>query len=70
MKKKKKTIQKFTNVQIMESMRLHEVQSALRLERINEKFDEIDKKITSIESKIWIIAALIVGTAITNMMVA
>ena len=70
MKLEQKTIQKFTNVQIMESMRLHEVQSALRLERINEKFDEIDKKITSIESKIWIIAALIVGTAITNMMVA
>jgi len=70
MKMQQKVTQKLTNIQIMESIRLHEAECSLRLERINEKFDDIDKKITSIESKIWIIAALIVGTAITNMMVA
>ena len=58
--------QKLTNSQIMESIRVHEAECAIRTERINEKFVAIDKSMSSIESKIWIIAALIVGTAITN----
>tara|TARA_R110000772_G_scaffold95115_3_gene193307 strand:- start:983 stop:1216 length:234 start_codon:yes stop_codon:yes gene_type:complete len=58
--------QKLTNSQIIEAVRVHEAECAIRTERINEKFVAIDKSMSSIESKIWIIAALIVGTAITN----
>ena len=62
--------QKLTNSQIIEAVRVHEAECAIRTERINEKFVAIDKSMSSIESKIWIIAALIVGTAITNIAMA
>ena len=64
-----KPSQRLTTTQILEQIKVHEAECALRLERINEKFEDLNKKISSIESKIWVVAALIVGTAITNIFI-
>lgn len=62
-----KPTQRLSTLQVLEQIRIHEAECALRLERINEKFDEINSKMISIEQKMWIITALIVGASITNM---
>ena len=64
-----KPSQRLTTTQILEQIKVHEAECALRLERINEKFEDLNKKISSIESKIWVVAALMVGTAITNIFI-
>jgi len=64
-----KPSQRLTTAQILEQIKVHEAECALRLERINEKFEDLNKKISAIESKIWVVAALIVGTAITNIFI-
>lgn len=64
-----KTSQRLSTLQVLEQIHIHEAECALRLERMNEKFEDIDKKINGIESKMWVIAALIVGTAITNIFI-
>jgi hypothetical protein len=61
-----KTSQRLSTLQVLEQIRIHEAECALRLDRINEKFGEIQDKMISIENKMWIITALIVGAAITN----
>tara|TARA_R110002153_G_scaffold29711_10_gene91163 strand:+ start:2609 stop:2836 length:228 start_codon:yes stop_codon:yes gene_type:complete len=61
-----KTSQRLSTLQVLEQIRVHEAECALRLDRINEKFEEINNKMISIENKMWIITALIVGASITN----